>query len=250
MVAQNIRSWAEGSPLWHYEKPHVQDPYSFRCMPQVHGASRDAWRYVVGVLQTESASVTDNPLVFTESGDGVSAGHFHGQPLALAFDYAKIASAEWGSISERRINQLTLGKRGLPMFLAADSGVESGLMIVQYAAAALVSRNKQRATPASADSIDSSAGQEDHVSMGANAATDLYEVLGNVQRILAMEWLCAVQASERSGRNLGPRLEALKQSFRATYPATSGDYYAHEAMEASLAFVAATPLSSLDSSAF
>jgi len=250
MVAQNIRSWAEGSPLWHYDKPHVQDPYSFRCMPQVHGASRDAWRYVEGVLRTESSSVTDNPLVFTESGDGVSAGHFHGQPLALAFDYAKIASAEWGSISERRINQLTLGKRGLPMFLAADSGVESGLMIVQYAAAALVSRNKQRATPASADSIDSSAGQEDHVSMGANAATDLYEVLGNVERILAMEWLCAVQAAERSGRNLGPRLEALKQDFRSKFPAVSGDYYAHEAMEASLEFVVATKLSSLDSGAF
>jgi histidine ammonia-lyase len=245
-VAQHVREWANGSPLWHYDKPHVQDPYSFRCMPQVHGASRDAWRYVVGVLETESASVTDNPLIFTESGDGVSAGHFHGQPLALAFDYAKIASAEWGSISERRINQLTLGKRGLPMFLAADSGVESGLMIVQYAAAALVSRNKQRATPASADSIDSSAGQEDHVSMGANAATDLYEVLGNVERILAMEWLCAVQASERSGRNLGPRLEALKSDFRRAYPAASGDYYAHEGMEAALAFVQSTPLGSLE----
>ncbi len=241
-VAANVQRWTEGSPLWHYEKPHVQDPYSFRCMPQVHGASRDAWRHVVSVLETESASVTDNPLVFTDSGDGVSAGHFHGQPLALAFDYAKIASAEWGSISERRINQLTLGKRGLPMFLAADSGVESGLMIVQYAAAALVSRNKQRATPASADSIDSSAGQEDHVSMGANAATDLYEVLGNVERILAMEWLCAVQASERSDRNLGPRLEALKAQFRSQFPATSGDYYAHEAMEASLRFVRSTPL--------
>jgi histidine ammonia-lyase len=123
-------------------------------------------------------------------------------------------------------------------------------MIVQYAAAALVSRNKQRATPASADSIDSSAGQEDHVSMGANAATDLYEVLGNVQRILAMEWLCAVQASERSGRNLGPRLEVLKQDFRAKYPAASGDYYAHEAMEASLEFVTATKLSSLDANSF
>lgn len=245
-VAQSVREWAAGSPGWHYSKPHVQDPYSFRCMPQVHGASRDAWRYVVGVLEVESASVTDNPLVFTESGDGVSAGHFHGQPLALAFDYAKIASAEWGSISERRINQLTLGKRGLPMFLAADSGVESGLMIVQYAAAALVSRNKQRATPASADSIDSSAGQEDHVSMGANAATDLYEVLGNVERILSMEWLCAVQASERSSRNLGPRLEALKNEFRRGYPAVSGDYYAHEAMEAALAFVQSTSLGSLD----
>ncbi|MGA0109404.1 MAG: HAL/PAL/TAL family ammonia-lyase [Schleiferiaceae bacterium] len=245
-VAQNVREWAEGSPLWHYEKPHVQDPYSFRCMPQVHGASRDAWRYVVGVLATESASVTDNPLVFTDSGDGVSAGHFHGQPLALAFDYAKIASAEWGSISERRINQLTLGKRGLPMFLANDSGVESGLMIVQYAAAALVSRNKQRATPASADSIDSSAGQEDHVSMGANAATDLYEVLGNVERILAMEWLCAVQAAERSGRNLGPRLEAVRQAFRQAYPSAAGDYYAHEAMEAALQFVRSTTLGDLD----
>ena len=246
LVAQNVREWAAGSPLWHDQKAHVQDPYSFRCMPQVHGASRDAWRYVVGVLETESASVTDNPLVFTDSGDGVSAGHFHGQPLALAFDYAKIASAEWGSISERRINQLTLGKRGLPMFLAADSGVESGLMIVQYAAAALVSRNKQRATPASADSIDSSAGQEDHVSMGANAATDLHEVLGNVERILSMEWLCAVQAAERSGRNLGPRLEALKDDFRRGYPAVSGDYYAHEGMEAALAFLQSTTLGSLD----
>lgn len=237
-VASNVRYWAEGSPMWHSDKPHVQDPYSFRCMPQVHGASRDAWRHVLSVLQTESVSVTDNPLVFTDSGDGVSAGHFHGQPLALAFDYAKIAAAEWGSISERRINQLTLGKRGLPMFLAADSGVESGLMIVQYAAASLVSRNKQRATPASADSIDSSAGQEDHVSMGANAATDLYEVLGNVERILAMEWLCAVQASERSRRDLGPRLEALKAQFRKQFPARQGDYYAHEAMEAARVFLA------------
>jgi histidine ammonia-lyase len=190
--------------------------------------------------------VTDNPLVFTDSGDGVSAGHFHGQPLALVFDYVKIASAEWGSISERRINQLCLGKRGLSMFLAADSGVESGLMIVQYAAAALVSRNKQRATPASADSIDSSAGQEDHVSMGANAATDLYEVLGNVERILAMEWLCAVQASERSDRSLGPKLEALKASFRREYAASPGDYYAHEAMEAALHFVQTHALGALD----
>lgn len=245
-VARNVRIWAEGSPGWHYGKDHVQDPYSFRCMPQVHGASRDAWSHALRVLQTESCSVTDNPLVFTDSGDGVSAGHFHGQPLALVFDYVKIASAEWGSISERRINQLCLGKRGLPMFLAADSGVESGLMIVQYAAAALVSRNKQRATPASADSIDSSAGQEDHVSMGANAATDLYEVLGNVERILAMEWLCAVQASERSDRSLGPKLEALKASFRREYAASPGDYYAHEAMEAALHFVQTQALGALD----
>jgi histidine ammonia-lyase len=242
MVAQNIRSWAEGSPLWHYEKPHVQDPYSFRCMPQVHGASRDAWRYVVGVLQTESASVTDNPLVFTESGDGVSAGHFHGQPLALAFDYAKIASAEWGSISERRINQLTLGKRGLPMFLAADSGVESGLMIVQYAAAALVSRNKQRATPASADSIDSSAGQEDHVSMGANAAVQAAQVLNNVWDVLGMEWLAACQAMELRGTPTSALLQSLLDAFRTAVPFLDEDRIQAPDMAEATAFLKRIPV--------
>ncbi|MCS6981702.1 MAG: aromatic amino acid ammonia-lyase [Flavobacteriales bacterium] len=173
----------------------VQDPYSFRCMPQVAGASLDALRYMEKVVTTELNSVTDNPVVLHKEGQILSGGHFHGQPLALVCDFAAIALAELASIAERRIYRLLSGKNGLPPFLADDPGLESGYMIVQYTAAALVSHNKQLCTPASVDSIESSDGQEDHVSMGANAALKLLEVWDNTLRVVALEWLTALRAA-------------------------------------------------------
>jgi histidine ammonia-lyase len=184
----------EGSVILSQEKIHVQDPYSFRCVPQVHGASKDAYDHVAAVFETEINSVTDNPNVFPDEDLILSAGNFHGQPLALQLDYLAIAIAEIGSIAERRIYRLLEGKRGLPAFLTANPGLESGLMIAQYTAASIVSQNKQFCTPSSVDTIESSNGQEDHVSMGANAATKLMRVLDNVENVLSIEWLCGVAA--------------------------------------------------------
>lgn len=222
-VAERIRDLLNDAPSFQIEKEHVQDPYSFRCIPQVHGASNDAWHHILNVFLNEADAVTDNPTVFTDEGDVISAGNFHGQKLALALDYGKMALAEWGSISERRINQLTLGKRGLPSFLAQKPGVESGIMILQYSAASLVSRNKQRTVPSSTDSIDSSAGQEDHVSMGANAATDAIKILDRVWTILSMEWIAAVRAVELSKRECPEGLTDLLVSYRSIYPRVNGD---------------------------
>jgi histidine ammonia-lyase len=195
-TAQNILNKLAGSEIASQEKVQVQDPYSFRCVPQVHGASKDAIDYVCGVITTEINSVTDNPNVFPDEDLIISGGNFHGQPLAIALDFMAIALAELGSISERRTYQLISGTRGLPAFLVENPGLNSGFMIPQYTAASIVSENKQLCTPASVDSIVSSNGQEDHVSMGANAATKLHRVILNLQRILAIELLNAVQAIE------------------------------------------------------
>jgi histidine ammonia-lyase len=195
-TAQNILNKLAGSEIASQEKVQVQDPYSFRCVPQVHGASKDAIDYVCGVITTEINSVTDNPNVFPDEDLIISGGNFHGQPLAIALDFMAIALAELGNISERRTYQLISGTRGLPAFLVENPGLNSGFMIPQYTAASIVSENKQLCTPASVDSIVSSNGQEDHVSMGANAATKLHRVILNLQRILAIELLNAVQAIE------------------------------------------------------
>jgi histidine ammonia-lyase len=195
-TAQNILNKLAGSEIANQEKVQVQDPYSFRCVPQVHGASKDAIDYVCSVITTEINSVTDNPNVFPDEDLIISGGNFHGQPLAIALDFMAIALAELGNISERRTYQLISGSRGLPAFLVENPGLNSGFMIPQYTAASIVSENKQLCTPASVDSIVSSNGQEDHVSMGANAATKLHRVILNLQRILAIELLNAVQAIE------------------------------------------------------
>jgi histidine ammonia-lyase len=186
----------KGSEIYVQEKTDVQDPYSFRCIPQVHGASKDAIRHIEEIVTTEINSVTDNPNIFPDDDMILSGGNFHGQPLAINLDFLAIALAELGSISERRTYLLMTGQRGLPPYLIANPGVNSGLMIVQYTAAALASENKQLCTPASVDTIISSNGQEDHVSMGANAATKCYRVLENLEAILAIELLSAAQAME------------------------------------------------------
>lgn len=193
-VAENFRKVLKGSSLINKSKIHVQDPYSFRCIPQVHGASRDAIQYATGIFLTEINSVTDNPTIFPGDDKILSGGNFHGQPLALALDFLAIALSEFGSISERRIYQLISGQRDLPPFLVAHPGLNSGFMIPQYTAASIVSQNKQLCTPASVDTIISSNGQEDHVSMGANSATKLLRVVENVKTILAIELYTAAQA--------------------------------------------------------
>jgi histidine ammonia-lyase len=195
VVASNIRKLLEGSEILasHRHCGKVQDPYSLRCVPQVHGASRDALGYARACVETELNSVTDNPLVF-EQGDIISGGNFHGQPLALAMDFAAIALAELASISERRTYLLLGGHDGLPELLMQDTGVNSGFMMPQYTAAALVSENKVLCHPASVDSIPTSLGQEDHVSMGSISAFKLFSVLRNVERVLAVELLTSAQA--------------------------------------------------------
>ena len=195
-TAKRIKSLLEGSELINRKKEHVQDPYSFRCIPQVHGASKDSINYVSYVFKNEINSVTDNPTIFPDEDLVISAGNFHGQPLALALDNLAIAMAELGNISERRTYQLIGGKRSLPHFLVAHPGLNSGFMIPQYTSASIVSQNKQLCTPSSVDSIESSQGQEDHVSMGANAATKTYKVLENLERILSIELFNAAQALE------------------------------------------------------
>ena len=176
------------------QKEDVQDPYSFRCIPQVHGAVRDVIEHVISIFGIEINSVTDNPLVFPVEDKIISGGNFHGHPLAMSLDYLSIALADLGNISERRTYCLLSGQRGLPAFLAREVGLNSGLMILQYTAASIVSQNKQYATPASIDSIVSSNGQEDYVSMGANAATKCYRIIENLKTILAIEIISAAQA--------------------------------------------------------
>jgi len=193
-TAERVKEFLEGSEIIIQEKQHVQDPYSFRCVPQVHGATKDTISYVEKIVTTEINAVTDNPNIFIEDDEIISGGNFHGQPLALVLDYLKIAMAELGNISERRIFQLVSGIRGLPSFLVDNPGLNSGFMIPQYTAASIVSANKQLASPASIDSIVSSNGQEDHVSMGANAATQAYDLIENVKQILSIELFNASQA--------------------------------------------------------
>lgn len=193
-TAERFRNLLKGSELIAREKKHVQDPYSFRCIPQVHGASKDAIKYVASVFMNEINAVTDNPTIFPDEDLVISAGNFHGQPLAITLDFLAIAMAELGNISERRVYQLIAGKRELPSFLVAEPGLNSGFMIPQYAAASIVSQSKQLCAPASVDSIESSQGQEDHVSMGANAATKALRVADNLERVLAIELFNAAQA--------------------------------------------------------
>jgi len=193
-TAARMLELLQGSQIQQQHKEQVQDPYSFRCVPQVHGASKDVLDNVLRIVEIEINSVTDNPIVFHDEDAIMSGGNFHGQPLALNLDFLAIAMAEIANISERRTYLLVSGQRGLPAFLAPDAGLNSGFMIAQYTAASIVSQNKQLCTPASVDSIVSSNGQEDHVSMGANAATKLYRLVQNVQRVLAIELLTAAQA--------------------------------------------------------
>jgi histidine ammonia-lyase len=244
-VAAHMRTLLKGSAIARQHKKHVQDPYSFRCVPQVHGASRDAIAYVRRVVERELESVTDNPTVFDDEDLIVSAGNFHGQPLALALDFLAIAVAELGSISERRTYKLLGGQRGLPAFLVAHPGLNSGFMIPQYAAASLVSANKQRCMPNSVDTIDSSNGQEDHVSMGAAAALKTWAVAEDVERILSIELFNAAQALEfRRPLKSSKPLEALHAAFRKRVPFVEEDVVMHDLMEQALAFVrdSGTPL--------
>ncbi len=216
-TAKNIRLFLEGSEIIKQKKQHVQDPYSFRCVPQVHGASKDAIDWVESVITTEINSVTDNPTVFPELDQVISAGNFHGQPLAINLDFLAIAVAELGSISERRTYQLIAGKRDLPSFLVANPGLNSGFMIPQYTQASIVSQSKQLCTPASVDTIDSSQGQEDHVSFGSNAATKLYRVINNTERVLAVELFNAAQALDFRKQKTGLKSSEIIENFVAEY---------------------------------
>ncbi len=237
-TAQRITGFLAGSQIISQNKTHVQDPYSFRCMPQVHGASKDAMDYAKRVFKTEINSVTDNPNIFVGEDTIVSGGNFHGQPLALALDFLGIALAELGSISERRTYQLISGLRGLPAFLVDNPGLNSGFMIPQYTAASIVSQNKQLATPASIDSIVSSNGQEDHVSMGANAATKCFKIIENLERVLAIELLNASQAIEfRRPLKSSDFIEQFITSFRMEVPFVKEDRILHYDIENAVAFL-------------
>lgn len=211
--ARRINALLSESNISKTIKKQVQDPYSFRCVPQVHGASYTALEHCFKVWEVELNSVTDNPNVLEEYNAVLSGGNFHGQPLALTLDYAAMALAELASISERRTYLLISGQRGLPPYLVENAGLDSGYMIAQYTAASIVSQNKQLCTPASVDSIMSSNGQEDHVSMGANSATKLLKVLQNTKNVLAIEWLCAVRSLAFREDKTAPQIEKLKQSF-------------------------------------
>jgi histidine ammonia-lyase len=237
-TANNMRKLLQGSQLIARKKEHVQDPYSFRCVPQVHGASKDTFEYVENIFLTEINSVTDNPTVFPEEDEVISGGNFHGQPLALGLDFLAIALAELGNISERRTYQLISGLRGLPPFLVAEPGLNSGFMIPQYTAASIVSQNKQLCSPASVDSIVSSNGQEDHVSMGANAATKCYRVVENVQRIIAIELFNAAQALEfRRPALSSPFIEEFVSDFRNEVPFIDADKIMYTEIEKSVDFI-------------
>jgi histidine ammonia-lyase len=238
VTARRFNELLEDSEIIAQPKKHVQDPYSFRCIPQVHGASKDTIDYVKKVFRTEINSVTDNPNIFTESDKIISGGNFHGQPLALTLDFLGLALAELGNISERRTYQLISGLRGLPPFLVSNPGLNSGFMIPQYTAASIVSQNKQLATPASVDSIVSSNGQEDHVSMGANAATKTLKIVDNLERILAIELMNASQALEfRRPLKSSEFLESFVKSYRQEVPLVEEDRILHYDIENTIAFL-------------
>lgn len=237
-TATIFRDLLAGSEVVMQEKAHVQDPYSFRCIPQVHGASKDAIDYVSQIVEREINAVTDNPTVFPDEDDVVSAGNFHGQPLAISMDFLAIALAEMGSISERRVYKLISGTRNLPAFLVANPGLNSGFMIPQYTAASIVSQNKQLCTPASIDSIDSSNGQEDHVSMGANAATKLYRIIQNCYTIQGIELLNAAQAFEfRRPLKTSERLEKMYANYRKVVTFVKNDTFLQPLIAESVKFV-------------
>jgi histidine ammonia-lyase len=237
-TAKKMRELLSGSAIASQKKAQVQDPYSFRCIPQVHGATQDTVDYVQRIFMTEINSVTDNPNIFPDEDLIVSGGNFHGQPLALALDFLAIAMSELGSISERRTYQLIGGQRGLPAFLVKDPGLNSGFMIPQYTAAGIVSENKQLCTPASVDSIPSSNNQEDHVSMGANAATKCKRVIDNVEKVLAIELLSAVQAIEfRKPLKTSPQLQAVIDAFRKVVSFNEADRILHDDMKLAVEFI-------------
>ena len=237
-TARNIRELLEDSEIVKQPKKHVQDPYSFRCIPQVHGASKDTIDYVASVLETEINSATDNPTVFPDTDEVISAGNFHGQPIALAMDFLAIAVAELGNISERRIYKIISGARNLPNFLVASPGVNSGFMIPQYTAASIVSQSKGLCWPASCDSIPSSQGQEDHVSMGSNAATKLWKVVRNTQRVLAIELMNAAQALEfRRPLRSSAKIENLLAEYRKAVPFVDNDTVMYPHIATSVKFL-------------
>lgn len=237
-TAETLLKHLAGSEISKQAKSQVQDPYSFRCIPQVHGASKDAFHHILEVFVREINSVTDNPNIFPEDDLIVSGGNFHGQPLALTLDYLAIAMSEIANISERRTYQLISGQRGLPLFLVKDAGLNSGFMIPQYTAAGIVSENKQLCTPASVDSISSSNNQEDHVSMGANAATKCYRLIQNVEKVLAIELLSAAQALDfRRPLRSSPILEQLMTAFREKVSFNAADRLLHEDMVEAIEFL-------------
>lgn len=237
-TAQTLQSILKGSGIAAQKKQQVQDPYSFRCIPQVHGATKDAVAHVRDVFMREINSVTDNPNVFPDEDLIVSGGNFHGQPLALAFDYFSIAMSELANISERRTYQLISGQRGLPLFLVKEAGLNSGFMIPQYTAAGIVSENKQLCTPASVDSISSSNNQEDHVSMGANAATKAYRVLQNAEKVLAIELMSAAQALDfRRPAHSSERVEEVIRAFRKQVAFVKQDRVLHDDMMNAVTFI-------------
>ena len=237
-TAATFRKLLKGSELIKQDKKNVQDPYSFRCIPQVHGASKDAITYVTEILTTEVNSVTDNPTIFPEEDCIISAGNFHGQPIALAMDFLALALAELGNISERRTYQLISGERGLPKFLVARPGLNSGFMIPQYTAASIVSQSKGLCFPASCDSIPSSQGQEDHVSMGSNSATKLYRVVKNTERIIAIELFNAAQALEfRRPLKSSRAIEKVWTEFRDVVPFIEEDVVMYPFIDASTEFI-------------
>lgn len=237
-TAATISRYLKGSEIISQKKQQVQDPYSFRCVPQVHGATKDTFNYVLQVFIQEINSVTDNPNIFPDEDKIVSGGNFHGQPLALTLDFLGIAMSELGNISERRIYQLISGQRNLPLFLVKEPGLNSGFMIPQYTAAGIVSENKQLCTPASVDSISSSNNQEDHVSMGANAATKLLRIVNNVEKVLAIELLSAAQALDfRRPAKSSPTIEKLYSSFRSKISFNEKDRVLHDDMIEAIKFI-------------
>lgn len=237
-TAARMREMLEGSQLIVNSKAHVQDPYSFRCVPQVHGAVKDTLRYVKSVIDTEINSATDNPTVCPDEDIIVSAGNFHGEPMALPIDFLSIAMSELANISERRIYRLVSGTRGLPSFLVANPGVNSGFMITQYTAASCVSLNKSLAMPSSVDSIPSCQDQEDHVSMGANAAIKLYKVILNTERVLAIELFNAAQALDfRLPLKSSPKIMEIHDEYRKTVPFILNDELMYPYIERSIQFL-------------
>ena len=237
-VAETLRRLLTDSAIAQTEKDSLQDPYAFRCVPQVHGASRDAIDHVEHMVQTEINCVTDNPNIFPDDDLILSGGNFHAQPLALPLDYLALALSELGSIAERRIYQLISGDRGLPAFLTDHPGLHSGMMIAQYTAAAIVSQNKTLCMPASADSIVSCNGKEDHVSMAANAATKARRVVLNLERLLAIEFMVTMQALEyRRPLRSSEAIEALAGRYRELVPKLAEDRILSVDMEKTLLFL-------------
>jgi len=237
-TSRRISQLLEGSELISGTKTHVQDPYSFRCVPQVHGAVKDTLRYVKSVIEVEINSATDNPIICPDIDMIISAGNFHGEPIALPIDFLSIAMSELANISERRIYRLVSGTRGLPSFLVANPGLNSGFMITQYTAASVVSLNKSLAMPSSVDSIPSCQDQEDHVSMGGNAAIKLYRVIHNTERVLAIELFNAAQALDfRLPKHSSPAICAIHEEFRKVVPFIDNDELMYPYIEAAIQFI-------------